>query len=172
MGIPPFGSLSDSTGDPSFDLGLGFGEDTALENFDFDSFLQNPGGDDFDPMGGGFDFTSGIPAVDNTPEELTHHLISLQTFEGFWEVSAQLMDALKIENWANKAVDYKLNPTTFATALVVAVFEDRLKEFEGSWELVVEKAKRWLEGQGVGDVGEVVKKMEVLVRQMPQFMGL
>lgn len=55
--MPPFGNLGEN-GDPSFDLGLGFGDDTALENFDFDSFLQNPGEDSFDPMAGGFDFNS------------------------------------------------------------------------------------------------------------------
>ncbi|KAH7390811.1 hypothetical protein DE146DRAFT_144020 [Phaeosphaeria sp. MPI-PUGE-AT-0046c] len=55
--MPPFGNLGEN-GDPSFDLGLSFGDDTALENFDFDSFLQNPGEDSFDPMAGGFDFNS------------------------------------------------------------------------------------------------------------------
>jgi hypothetical protein len=44
---------------PSFDLGnLGFGDETALENFDFDSFLQNPNDDNFSGLGGDFDFHS------------------------------------------------------------------------------------------------------------------
>jgi hypothetical protein len=41
----------------SSDLGnLGFSDDTALENFDFDSFLQNPNDDSFRGLGGEFDF--------------------------------------------------------------------------------------------------------------------
>jgi hypothetical protein len=40
-----------------FDLGLGFGDETALENFDFDSFLQNPNDDGFGGLSGEFDFT-------------------------------------------------------------------------------------------------------------------
>jgi hypothetical protein len=72
---PPFGNTLDGTDvslmpEPSaitytnalkpggFDLGLGFGDETALENFDFDSFLQNPNEDGFGALGGDFDFHS------------------------------------------------------------------------------------------------------------------
>jgi hypothetical protein len=41
---------------PSFDLGtFGLDDGAALENFDFDSFLQNPNDDNFG-MSGDFDF--------------------------------------------------------------------------------------------------------------------
>jgi hypothetical protein len=41
---------------PAFDLGnLGFDDGAALENFDFDSFLQNPNDDNFG-MSTDFDF--------------------------------------------------------------------------------------------------------------------
>jgi hypothetical protein len=71
--IPPFGNIdgpdvsvmlrptrtSPNVSKPSFDLGnLGFGDETALENFDFDSFLQNPNDDNFSGLGGDFDFHS------------------------------------------------------------------------------------------------------------------
>lgn len=52
---PPFGNID---GDPGFDLGLTFGDDTgALENFDFDSFLHTGNdGDAFGSLEGGFSF--------------------------------------------------------------------------------------------------------------------
>jgi hypothetical protein len=70
MGGPPFGSIGDDVSNfcfaltpfqkanayqPNFELGLGFGDDNALENFDFDSFLHV--GDDSNGLGGfGGDF--------------------------------------------------------------------------------------------------------------------
>jgi len=55
--MPPFGTGLDAGNDPSFDLGnLDFGAETALENFDFDSFLQNPNDDTFGGLAGDFDF--------------------------------------------------------------------------------------------------------------------
>ncbi|KAF2033103.1 hypothetical protein EK21DRAFT_59444 [Setomelanomma holmii] len=54
MDQPPFGNL-DGT-DSSFDLaGFDLNDNAALENFDFDSFLQNPNDDAFN-MGTDFDF--------------------------------------------------------------------------------------------------------------------
>jgi hypothetical protein len=44
------------------------------------------------------------------------------------------------------------------------VFEWKLKAFEGSWELVVEKAKGWLADQNVGDVDELMAKTKDLVK--------
>ncbi|KAH8723163.1 hypothetical protein GQ44DRAFT_774218 [Phaeosphaeriaceae sp. PMI808] len=53
---PPFGNL-DGTDPVPFDLGLNtFADETALENFDFDSFLQNPNDDAFGSLSGDFDF--------------------------------------------------------------------------------------------------------------------
>lgn len=59
IGGPPFGSIGD---DSNFnDLGLGFGDDNALENFDFDSFLHV--GDDSNGLGGfGGDFGFEVEA--------------------------------------------------------------------------------------------------------------
>ncbi|KAJ4990971.1 SOM1 protein [Stagonosporopsis vannaccii] len=58
----PFGDLTEG----SFDIGLGFGDgDTALENFDFDSFLhtgEDSGG--FGSLVGFDDFTNGVEAGD------------------------------------------------------------------------------------------------------------
>ncbi|KAF2820239.1 hypothetical protein CC86DRAFT_305239 [Ophiobolus disseminans] len=61
-GPPPFGNTLDGTDSGGFDLGLGFGDEGALENFDFDSFLQNPNDDGGFALSGDFDFNH-VPEV-------------------------------------------------------------------------------------------------------------
>jgi hypothetical protein len=56
MDQPPFGNSLDGT-DAPFDLGgFNIDDNAALENFDFDSFLQNPNDDGGFGMGSDFDF--------------------------------------------------------------------------------------------------------------------
>ncbi|KAH7093573.1 von Willebrand factor type A domain-containing protein [Paraphoma chrysanthemicola] len=101
-----------------------------------------------------------------TPEELSTYLISLQTFEGSWVVSLDLLTALQIpaERLMSDLANTGVNEKVFVTALVIAAFEKKLREFEGSWELVVEKARGWLDDQGVGNVEALIGKAGVLVK--------
>jgi hypothetical protein len=114
-------------------------------------------------------FGHGLPApfvTEKTPEALTLHLISLQSFEGSWDATYSLLAPLRIEvpTLQSACREAGLDEKVFATALVVAVFEWKLKAFEGSWELVVEKAKGWLADQNVGDVDELMAKTKDLVK--------
>jgi hypothetical protein len=89
--------------------------------------------------------------VPRTPEELNHYLISLQTFEGSWELSNALLDALHFEEEElfKLADELHVHVSVVITAAVVTIFEKKLRQFEGSWELLVEKSKAWLEEQGL-----------------------
>jgi uncharacterized protein with von Willebrand factor type A (vWA) domain len=85
-------------------------------------------------------------------EELLHHLIGLQSFEGSWSPTPSLFTVLNVNTWLFDAEiagvgGFGVNQMVLATALVVVVFEERLKEWEGAWELVVEKARCWLESE-------------------------
>jgi hypothetical protein len=88
-------------------------------------------------------------------EELVHHLISLQSFAGSWSLTSRLLESLGLDEAHVKAEmnttdgEASLDETAFATALAITVFEDRLAEWNGSWELVVEKGRSWL----VSEVG-------------------
>lgn len=107
----------------------------------------------------------GSPTTPQTPESLLHHLISLQTFEGSWTYTTSLLSSLQSTSFItleNTLLQDELssgqNPIVLATAIVVVVFEEKLGEFRGSWELVVEKAREWLSGEvgggdGNGNVG-------------------
>ncbi|EOA87980.1 hypothetical protein ACJQWK_09136 [Exserohilum turcicum] len=107
-------------------------------------------------------------------ETLLHHLIALQSFSGSWSLTPDLLRVLgvssvrvqaEIDNNPNNPNPNppcnssnsgsgsedndaaKLDETVFATALVIAVFQDRLAASKGSWELVVDKARSWLHAQ-------------------------
>lgn len=101
----------------------------------------------------------------STPEYLTHFLIAHQTFEGSWDTSSIILQALQAQNAIIKSKCGKagVSEKIFFTALVVAVFEQSLKEFEGGWEPVVEKARGWF-GEQVEDVHALVGRAGELVK--------
>ena len=101
------------------------------------------------------------PEIASTGEPLLHHLISLQTFAGSWVYNSSLLKSLRLDETVVKSSIYTgVNETAFATALVITVFEERLGEFKGSWELVVEKAKAFLESE----VGGTDRAEEIIAR--------
>ncbi|CAA9962608.1 VIT multi-domain protein [Pyrenophora teres f. maculata] len=101
------------------------------------------------------------PVVALTGEPLLHHLISLQTFTGSWAYDSSLFKCLGLDETTIKSrIPTGVNQTAFATALVIAVFEEILGEWEGSWELVVEKARSLLESK----VGGTARAEEIIAR--------
>ncbi|KAI1672081.1 hypothetical protein L13192_02940 [Pyrenophora tritici-repentis] len=110
-------------------------------------------------------FTSPVavvaPVVALIGEPLLHHLISLQTFAGSWAYDSSLFKCLGLDETTVKSrIPTGVNQTAFATALVIAVFEERLGEWEGSWELIVEKARALLESK----VGGTARAEEIIER--------
>ncbi|KAJ9643635.1 hypothetical protein H2199_004314 [Coniosporium tulheliwenetii] len=96
-------------------------------------------------------------------------LIELQTFEGFWEWTPELLSVLGVTEEKMADVWTRVGWTdrrTFATLTVVAFFEGKLGDEREVWELVVGKARAWLEGEmeEMGDgktmVEEVLEKVK------------
>lgn len=167
--------------------------DSALQNFDFDSFLNPSSNEGFSasrssysaapsssaPLGhasaapnpfgsaqssASAHFNAAAPSPPNlsSPEDLLHHLIALQTFEGSWEWSPSLFATLKIDEARIRQImpgPNGANGAQLATAIVIAVFEERLAAYKGSWELVVDKARGWL------GVDEMVEEARRVVRE-------
>ncbi|OCK85183.1 VIT-domain-containing protein [Lepidopterella palustris CBS 459.81] len=94
-------------------------------------------------------------------------LIDLQTFEGFWELDPVLLATVGVSETqaAKMATENGWDRKVVATALAVAFFEKKLGGEKDAWELVVEKAKGWLEEQvqGTVDVVELIGKVGGLV---------
>ncbi|EMD70119.1 hypothetical protein COCSADRAFT_132672 [Bipolaris sorokiniana ND90Pr] len=100
-------------------------------------------------------------------ESLLHHLISLQSFEGSWSLTSGLPGVLGLDEagvrvkMEGEGVDERV----VATALVIAMFEEKLEGLRGSWELVDEKGRAWLEGEvGDGNVEEWVQRGRKVLR--------
>ncbi|KAF2095458.1 VIT-domain-containing protein [Rhizodiscina lignyota] len=78
-------------------------------------------------------------------------LIALQTFEGSWSWSGELFRVLALRDTNTRAEETRYK-NAVATALAVAYFEQKLVGEKEAWELVVEKARGWLE-EKVGKEG-------------------
>ncbi|KAF2475527.1 von Willebrand domain-containing protein [Lindgomyces ingoldianus] len=117
------------------------------------------------PFSAGAPAPAPTPTKPKTPDEILEILIALQTFEGFWEWSVTLFSALSINpsSTEQKMKDWSLGleKRAFATALAIAYFETKLVALQGSWELVVDKARGWLEDNGHG--GDLIEKARGLL---------
>jgi hypothetical protein len=94
-------------------------------------------------------------------------IIALQTFEGSWTDEDEVIEIMGIgRGVVEKAgVERKV----WVTVLVVRWLETRCAEEEGTWGLVVEKARGWLEGLGVMDLEALEKEAGALVENSVVF---
>ena len=102
------------------------------------------------------DFTP--PKLDPPKRDSLDELVTLQTFEGWWTLDDALLRVLKLSRGeAEKDVPGDVRLEVWATVLAVRFLEGKLADRKDAWELVVEKARGWLEEQGVS--GEVAVRL-------------
>lgn len=89
------------------------------------------------------------PKLD-TDNDKVHAVIEKQDFEGWWEQSEQLWKIMGISIDGRRSKEW-------VTVLVMKWLDVKMAVEKDVWELVAEKAKSWLEGQGLG----VNKLMEI-----------
>lgn len=99
------------------------------------------------------------PTQQHSPQETLRLLIAHQSFNGSFPYHARVLVWLGISVADFKKTQQHLAAADtsssaaeqtgdcLATALVVAYLEKRLADYESEWELVVEKARGWLEGE-------------------------
>lgn len=109
------------------------------------------------------------------PGNLLHYLISRQSFEGWWDEINDLCDAMRIDHKAargartdlitasKQTMDEKQAEQILSTALVIVYLEEKMEEDMDTWELVVEKARAWLDDAVARDV---LEKVWELARQV------
>ena len=88
---------------------------------------------------------------DQTPADESDPLqkiVGLQTFQGFWEFDAPLLLAVGLPS--DQKVPERLHERIWATILAITFLEKKMAHEKDAWEMVVEKAKEWLAGAGVG----------------------
>jgi hypothetical protein len=78
--------------------------------------------------------------VDKESGTLLQRLIARQSFSGSWTaLSEQLCADMNIKS------EYATAEPTLLTVIVVVFFERKMRDQEETWELVVEKARGWVE---------------------------
>ncbi|CAN9128564.1 unnamed protein product [Alternaria sp. RS040] len=95
---------------------------------------------------------------------LLQRLIARQSFEGSWAAIDKLPhDEMKLGHDAASKAIAELTETNadqvLATATVVMFLEKKMQDEEGTWELVVEKARAWLENEVSEDLLAQVWKL-------------
>lgn len=96
------------------------------------------------------------------PTDLLGALISMQTFEGFWEYTDALLNLVGVSKTRKPTKVECQREAILATALAIAFFKKKLAAEEDSWELVIEKASGWLREQlgGSANVETLVEEVE------------
>jgi hypothetical protein len=99
-----------------------------------------------------------------------HRVIALQSFEGYWTWSAELMNALGLDEQDIRARLMKLfqedsrgsDLTVIATMLVTAYLATKCAADHSVWELVFDKAQQWKVRRLVemGEIGDVLRAKE------------
>ncbi|KAF9144374.1 hypothetical protein BGX20_007041, partial [Mortierella sp. AD010] len=99
-----------------------------------------------------------MPRFDGSKLEI---LIDLQTFQGSWDWDQMLFNciAVAVEDAEKVAKDNGWDENVVATALAILFFEKKLVEEKDAWELVIGKARGWLEEQ-IGEDGIVAVLQE------------
>ncbi|KAI9878849.1 MAG: hypothetical protein M1830_010321 [Pleopsidium flavum] len=101
-----------------------------------------------------------------TEMDSLHRIISLQSFEGLWELTNALLRVLKLSRVdAEDKVPVKTRVNVWATVLAIYFLEQKMGDQKDSWELVVEKARVWLGSEGVDEeaLGKLYEMAEGLI---------
>ena len=88
--------------------------------------------------------------MDTKAEETNplQEIIALQTFEGYWNLEIPLLDVVGLsgQHSGPHGVDSKV----WATVLAITFLEGKMAGDKESWEMLVEKARAWLDGTEKG----------------------
>ena len=105
--------------------------------------------------------TSADDAEDSKTEETQplQKIIMLQTFEGYWNLDAPLLEivGLSAQHMAPQDFDSKM----WATVLAITFLEEKLAGEKESWVMVVEKARDWLKDMKKGEEGSLKEKWQL-----------
>jgi hypothetical protein len=81
------------------------------------------------------------------PAEKLDMLVSLQGFSGEWKWEEQVLRLLGLEMRVAVPLGLGRQSDVLATAMVVVFLEERLGELKDEWEMLVDKARGWLDGK-------------------------
>ncbi|KAI8930840.1 hypothetical protein NX059_011860 [Plenodomus lindquistii] len=105
------------------------------------------------------------PSLTKAPALWLHHIISMQSFTGSWEWNPklqQIFNELGISETILLEVKSQSATTEIdhvVTAVLIVLLEEKLGSMRGVWDLVAEKARGWLGGEGMVGCIEKVRRV-------------
>ncbi|MCJ1452864.1 hypothetical protein MMC28_003209 [Mycoblastus sanguinarius] len=104
---------------------------------------------DYDGEADMIDYSEEDAEVEKETDETDplQKLIGLQTFEGYWVLNPAILEIVGVSEQHKVPEGAELK--VWATILAIAFLEKKLGREKESWEMIVEKARGWLGGQGV-----------------------
>lgn len=88
------------------------------------------------------------------PRGIFSQLISMQSFDGSWSDPGSIATICHIHANAPTDLDAKI----WATMLAVCYLESRLADLRDEWELLVDKARKWIDARISGDAADAAWK--------------
>jgi hypothetical protein len=111
-------------------------------------------------------YSSGSASVEDFPDTLSR-LVNLQTFSGKWEWTNGLFQVLGVSADEVAKLAVPGNPQdkqdVLATVCAVVYLKIRLASEEDSWEMLVEKARQWMEAETGVSADELERVVEHLI---------
>lgn len=96
------------------------------------------------------------------PAEKVLTLVLLQDFEGSWVLRSEVEEIMCLQIPENPKVGDQI---VFITLIVVSFLEQKMASEEGTWALVVEKARGWLESLGIMNLEELEREAVEFVKK-------
>ena len=98
--------------------------------------------------------STGVRQKVMNDDEKMHKLIEMQEFDGSWADTAALWELIGVEKRQAEGIGAGKSEKVMATTMAVAWLQVKMKAEEDLWEMVVEKAKTWLQGVLKGSSAE------------------
>lgn len=127
---------------------------------------KDPGDSDQEMQFRPCDTTTPVEALAQDNRTMLQHLIRGQSFEGWWSVRdipstlkfTSTIRSLATVKHANNFPDLSVEnlEQILATTIVVVFLEQKMAEEQDVWELIVEKARSWLDEQAKSEVLAVI----------------
>ena len=98
--------------------------------------------------------TQGAPTYEGGDVEVEESdplqkIIALQTFEGYWNLDARLLEVVGLS--AQHKASQDTHSKVWATVLAITFLERRMAGDKEIWVMVVEKARGWLKNMEEGE---------------------
>ncbi|RUO95368.1 hypothetical protein BC936DRAFT_144238, partial [Jimgerdemannia flammicorona] len=103
-------------------------------------------------------------------EQKLYALIELQKFDGYFEFVENMIKIPEMDRHdsivgqVRPMVSRTCSEDVWTTLYVIAYLRTKMCAFRNEWEMIEDKAMRWLEGQHIGgDIANIIRQLQKLI---------